>query len=176
VLRGPARARRAAFRVLAAVTSRSRGGQRGAQVAQDLGRDCDAPGRLAPDDAADRAFDGPGVHAVHPLPARREPEEGAAAVGGIAHPIEEAVIHQPREHAGKGARVQVEQRRQLASGHARLPPNRANHQPLGPRDAQARPHPLGPRLQGMIERPEQAHELEGVGRRARVRRRHGASS
>jgi len=80
----------------------------------------------------------------------------------VRRPFQQALVDQPSQHAGQGARVDVEQARQLAGRHAWKQSDGADHQPLGPGYADCQEHPLRRPLQRVHQRPQHAHELQHV--------------
>ena len=105
-------------------------------------------------------LDGPGHDHIQGLSAPGEMEEGSAAVIGIGSADEQPTADEPLHELGEGARVHVEDSRQVARGDLRVAAHEAHHHALGPGDAEALLHPSGRRLHPVVHAPERAQKLE----------------
>jgi hypothetical protein len=112
-----------------------------------------------------RRFNGSALISVDPGATCGEMENRATLIARIVRAREQPLGHQPSEHSGKCAGMDVKQCGELAGRQTGEQPDDAQHEPLRPGDAKLGRHSLGGRVQAMDERPEQAHELQHVGQR-----------
>ena len=104
---------------------------------------------------------------VDGAPPRREGETHASAVARIRCARDQASSRETGEYTRQRAWMQDERGSQVASRDAWKLPDDADHQPLRAGDPESLPHPLRDALKPMIDRPEQAHELEHSAQGAR---------
>ena len=91
-----------------------------------------------------------------------QPEHGGPTVFSVRRPFQQALVDQPSQHAGQGARVDMEHA-QLAGRHAWKQSDGADHQPLGPGYADCQEHLRFRRpLQRVHQRPQHPHELQHI--------------
>ena len=102
---------------------------------------------------------------VHAGPACGEAEHGPPAIGRILGPRQQPLRHQPLEHAGQRARMDVHHARQVSRRQAREQPDDAKHEPLraGHPDVAAHPERRPPPGAGRVPNPRDAKLVRGTG-------------
>jgi hypothetical protein len=108
----------------------------------------------------DRGFDGPLRLHVEPTTLRGQAQERPASVRRVLLPSDHAPPFETRQDAGEGTRVKVKEIREASSRHSWRAPEDPNHEPLRARDANRPFHALRNTLERVVDRPEQAHELQ----------------
>jgi hypothetical protein len=112
--------------------------------------------------AADDGFYGMRRGHVEAAAARREFEPAPTAVRWIEGSADEPAALEPVENPRERARVKAENRRETARSHPRSAPEDPERHALRAREADRRLHPLREGLKPVVERPDEAHELEDV--------------
>jgi hypothetical protein len=109
---------------------------------------------------ADDGFDGAGRRDVETPATGAEREPGPAPVIGIGRPANEPFLLQAVEDAGQRARVNAEDPGESARRDAGSTPEDAQGDALRAREPEGGVHALGHGLQPVVERPDEAHEVE----------------
>ena len=112
--------------------------------------------------ALNRRFDGAlGFH-VEASTRLGESEEGATSVAGIGATANQRLLLEPLQDAGERARVDVEEPGKMSGRDAGEPAHDAEDEALGSGHAETRLHSLGGPLHGMIDAPNDTHEIEDL--------------
>ena len=110
--------------------------------------------------AAHRGLDGTGAHTVDLAPAGGQLEARAPAVVGIGEALGQPAQLEAPKDAGHGRAVEKEQLGEPARCDAREASDQAQRDALRTGDAELELHALRAALQAVVERPQQAHEIE----------------
>jgi hypothetical protein len=94
-----------------------------------------------------------------------QPQQRTARIAAIGSTSEQPTSLEPREDTREGARMNVQQPCEVARRQSREPPDDPQDQSLRSRDAQGAVHLLRGPLQGLIDRPDQTHEVEHLTQR-----------
>jgi hypothetical protein len=134
--------------------------QRGSEVHQDLPRALELRPRRPGDHPFHGRLDRARPGGVDTSAFLRDAQESPSAIPGIRPSPDEALPLETLEDSGQRARIDVQELGNLARGDARKPGHDADDQTLRARDADRRLHAFRRRLQGVIDSPDQPHELE----------------
>jgi len=121
--------------------------------------------RMTGENPADDGLDGARRRQVEPAAARRELEAAAPTVRRIHRASDEPAALEPLEDSGDGTGVEPQDSREGARGHSGSAPEHSQGHPLRAGQPQGRLHPLRKRLEPMIERPDEPHEIEDLAER-----------
>ncbi len=96
-------------------------------------------------------------------PARRgQAEQQAAPVAWIAAAVDQTAVLETLQDPGQRTGVEVQELGERPGRDAREATDDPEHEPLGPRHPELSGHALGRTLQRVIERPDEAHEIQDV--------------
>jgi hypothetical protein len=109
-----------------------------------------------------RGLDGTLTERVRSKPALGQPQHGAAAILRIVDPLHQLLPDQSLQHTGERARMQVQNRRQIAGRHPGKQPDHAEGETLWPGDPDLAGHSLRCSLQAVRHGPQQLHELKHI--------------
>ncbi len=103
-----------------------------------------------------------GMAAIDRSAVRRQAQVGFTTITLATAARNDPSVLQTTEDPRQGARVQLEDRRELPGRCSRTTPEDPHNQALRPGDPQFGFHPLGSCLESVTDAPDQTHELEDI--------------